>query len=329
MTKGDFPLIVPQFEITLPATSANLGPAFDSAAMAVQLFLRVRAAAVGQFAITATGRDQKTCGRLEGNLLISTYSEILRAEGKDPVPLAISIDNEIPVGKGLGSSASARLAGIALAVQFGDLQWPDTRIVAEAARREGHADNVAACWYGGVVLVYSALNGGGTPHLETLQLKTRNRSPLLLAIPEDALSTARARAVLPAQYTRADVVATVQRAMLLTAALEQGRPDLLRDAMKDCIHEPYRKSLCALLAPLQSMTGTAGIVGAALSGAGPSVLMMLDPDLSPELARDAVARLLRARRISAELIVTRLAIRGARRRIRQLRPVARAPRSKQ
>lgn len=318
-----------QFEITLPATSANLGPAFDAVAMALRLFLRVRAAAAGQYSICAIGRDQDTCGRLEDNLMIATYADVMKGEGKDPVPLAISIGNQIPVGKGLGSSAAARLAGIALAVQFGGLEWTDTRIVAEAARREGHGDNVAACWYGGVALVYPALDGKGGPQLETLPLKAGSRSPVLLAIPEEVLCTDRARAVLPEHYSRAEVVATVQRAMLLTAALEKGRPDLLRDAMNDCIHEPYRKSLCPLLEPLQSMAGTPGIVGAVLSGAGPSVLMVLDAATPPQTGKDAVAKLLQARGISAELLLTGVAIGGARQRIRQLPPVERARRSKQ
>src|SRR6266852_5902884 len=129
------------FEIVLPATSANLGPAFDAAAMAVRLHLRVRAFAAVSFSITASGRDAEACGRTAHNLLLETYQEVMQAASKEPVPLAIQVENQIPLGKGPGSSAAARLAGIALAVYFGNLRWTDSRIVGEASHREHHPDN--------------------------------------------------------------------------------------------------------------------------------------------------------------------------------------------
>src|SRR5690348_3379619 len=99
------------FEIVLPATSANLGPAFDAAAMALQLHLRVRAwvaknapkKPAKKFSITANGRDAEACGRTARNLLLETYQEVLQSAGKEPVPLAIDVENQIPLGKGLGS----------------------------------------------------------------------------------------------------------------------------------------------------------------------------------------------------------------------------------
>src|SRR5690348_14828057 len=106
-------------DLILPATSANLGPAFDAAALAFELFLKVRARAAREFSITATGRDADICGRLEDHLVLKTYREVLQAEGKPILPLALRITNQIPVGKGCGSSAAARLAGIALAVHYG------------------------------------------------------------------------------------------------------------------------------------------------------------------------------------------------------------------
>ena len=139
-------------QLVLPATSANLGPAFDAAALAFGLFLKVRAAAADEFSITAKGRDQEICGRLENHLILTTYREVLQAEGKPVQPLALDIENQIPIGKGCGSSASARLAGIALAVHFGKLRWTDSRIVGEASRREHHPDNAAACWMGGLAV---------------------------------------------------------------------------------------------------------------------------------------------------------------------------------
>ena len=99
--------------VALPATSANLGPAFDAAALAMDLYITIDARAATAFSITVTGRDQEICRNLENHLILTTYREILQAQGQKVVPLSLRIDNEIPIGKGCGSSAAARLAGIA------------------------------------------------------------------------------------------------------------------------------------------------------------------------------------------------------------------------
>src|SRR5580765_6352941 len=98
-------------QLVLPATSANLGPAFDAAALAFGLFLKIRAVAADGFSITASGRDAEICGRVDNHLILTTYREVLQAEGKAVQPLALHIENNIPIGKGCGSSAAARLAG--------------------------------------------------------------------------------------------------------------------------------------------------------------------------------------------------------------------------
>src|SRR5215470_12738382 len=102
--------------LTLPATSANLGPAFDAAAIALKIFLRVNASAASEFSVVAHGRDAELCGNSRRNLILTTYQEILRTEGARITPLALRVQNEIPIGKGCGSSAAARLAAIMLAV---------------------------------------------------------------------------------------------------------------------------------------------------------------------------------------------------------------------
>jgi homoserine kinase len=259
-------------QLVLPATSANLGPAFDAAALAFGLFLKVRAAATDQFSIIAEGRDQEVCGRLQNHLILTTYREVLQAEGKPVQPLALDIENQIPIGKGCGSSASARLAGIALAVHFGKLRWTDSRIVGEASRREHHPDNAAACWMGGLAVARMS----GDSQALVASVIPKGNWPLLLAVPDEALATEEARRVLPSEYSRADAVANVQNSMLLLAAFAQGRRDLLASALEDRMHQPYRAALCPLLPALQKLAGSMpGILGAALSGAGPSVLIFL------------------------------------------------------
>ncbi|MBV9341863.1 MAG: homoserine kinase [Acidobacteria bacterium] len=296
-----------EFTITLPATSANLGPAFDAAAMALKLSVRLRARRAREFSITATGRDQEICGRLDNHLIISTYQEVLAAERR-PVPaLALQIENGFPVAKGCGSSAAARLAGIALAVHFGRLRWTSARIIGEASAREHHPDNAAACWLGGVTV--ARMRG----HLEAqvARFVPKGEWPLMLAIPDNTLATETARAVLPNQYSRADTVANIQNSMLLVAALFQGNHDLLASSLDDRLHQPWRGKLCPLLPALAELGVDDGVLGVALSGAGPSVLIFLDPRLPPAKRRGRIEAKLKKRGLRAELVPTAIARRGA------------------
>jgi len=303
----------PQFmEIVLPATSANLGPAFDAAALAFSLFLKVRAKSANEFSVKARGRDSEICSQIENHLILTTYREVLQAEKKPVRPLALRIDNEIPIGKGCGSSAAARLAGIALAVRFGRLRWTDSRIVYEAARREHHPDNAAACWMGGLAI--ARISAAGEMQME--HVRPKGKWPLLFAVPDESLSTEDARRVLPNLYSRADAVANIQNSMLLLAAFLQGRNDTLAPALEDRIHQPYRASLCPLLPALQKLTGTRGILGCALSGAGPSVLVFLDPKSSANKTMAQVRECLRAQGLNPQLIQTEITARGAGQRMR-------------
>ena len=188
--------------------------------MALGLFLKIRAQVAGEFSISASGRDTDICGRLENHLILETYREVLESEKKTAQPLALRIDNQIPIGKGCGSSAAARLAGIALAVHFGNLRWRDSRIIGEASRREHHPDNASACWMGGITVARMA----GEAEAQVACITPKGKWPLLLAVPEESLSTEAARRVLPAQYSRADAVTNIQNSMLLLAAFVQGRP---------------------------------------------------------------------------------------------------------
>jgi len=294
------------FQVVLPATSANLGPAFDAAALALGLFLKIRARPAAEFSITATGRDAEICGQLENHLILTTYRDVLKSAGKPVAPVALQVENQIPIGKGCGSSAAARLAGIALANHFGRLRWTDSRIVGEASRREHHPDNAAACWMGGLAVARMSAEN----EAQVVSVPPKGKWPLLLALPEESLSTEEARRVLPAQYSRADAVANIQNSMLLLAALVQRRPALLASALEDRIHQPYRAPLCPLLPALQKLTGTPGVLGVALSGAGPSVLVFLDPRLTLARAKSAVAAHLRVQGLSAELLLTSITEKG-------------------
>jgi homoserine kinase len=257
--------------LRLPATSANLGPGFDALGLAMSLYLTIDAEASEAFAIEATGRDAELCGRIDDNLILTTYASVLTAAGREVLPLRLKLENEIPLGMGCGSSAAALLAGVALANHFGGLGWSSQQILEEACRREGHPDNVAACWLGGMTA--SAMDGSA---VITATCGQSIDWRLMLALPNASLSTTKARAMLPESYSRADAVANVQNTALLVSAFALDRPDLLRTAMSDHLHQPYRKQACPLLPLLLPLAGKEGIFGVSLSGAGPSVLLIAE-----------------------------------------------------
>ncbi|HWA95003.1 MAG TPA: homoserine kinase [Terracidiphilus sp.] len=269
--------------LRLPATSANLGPGFDAAAIALDFHLNIEAESADRFSIEATGRDAERCARLTDNLVLDTYSRILAERGLSARPLALKMHNEIPLGMGCGSSAAGRLAAIALASHFGELNLSEAEILEEAAALEGHPDNAAACWLGGFVTAATE---------EHKVLYARVNPPkewrALVVLPADPLATSQARALLPESYSRRDAVENVQSAALLGLAFAQGRGELLHVAMKDKMHQPFRARVCRLLPPLLPLPGRDGILGVALSGAGPSVLVVLESESAVEKAKKAV-----------------------------------------
>jgi homoserine kinase len=307
-TKRKKPQRTSPLRLTLPATSANLGPAFDSAALAMDLYLTIDARLADDFFIKATGRDSHVCQALQDNLILETYCEILEEEGIGIIPLALRIKNEIPIGKGCGSSAAARIAAAALANHFGRMQWNDSRIIGEASRRERHPDNAAACWMGGFTIARMSADD----EAQVACIRPKGKWPLLLAIPEESLPTEKARGVLPVTYSRADAVLNIQNSLFLLAAFTQGRPELLSPSLEDRIHQPYRAPLCPLLPILQELSGTPGILGAALSGAGPSVIVFLDPALAAAKTKREITGRLNEKNLRAELLLTSIASRGAR-----------------
>ncbi len=258
-------------KLCLPATSANLGPAFDTAALALALFLEVDAQPAASFSIEASGRNQDICAALAPNLLLDTYRQawVTHADG-EPRPLALRVANGIPLGMGCGSSAASRLAGLALASHYAGLRWNRTRLLDEAAALEHHPDNAAACVYGGYTVAA----------MEDTQVRAVSFPPppawrALLALPPASLATVASRAVLPEVYGRATVAANLQNAALLTAAFASGDGRLLAAATRDALHQPFRAEVCPLLPRLLPLAGTEGILSVTLSGAGAGVLLLL------------------------------------------------------
>src|ERR1700722_3654406 len=289
------------FALRLPATSANLGPGFDAVAVALDVFLEIEAEPAQEFSVSASGRDAERCAKLEDNLILETYKQIMRGQDRAIVPLAIRMVNGIPLGMGCGSSAAARLAAIALAVHFGELDWASDRVLEEAYKLEGHADNVAACWLGGFV---AAVCEGTKVQVARTDPPAGWRA--IVALPREPLSTSKARAVLPASFALEDVVANLQSVAVLALAFAQGRGDLLRLAMRDRIHQTHRATMCPLLPVLLPLVGEHGILGVALSGAGPAVLAIVDGEEHLAVASRGVQN-----QLVGELLICRFSRLGA------------------
>jgi homoserine kinase len=280
--------------LRLPATSANLGPGFDALGLAMSLFLKIEAREAPAFSIEASGRNSELIVSLERNLILDTYREL--APGGPP--LHLEVRNEIPLGMGCGSSAAALLAGVLLANHFGQIGLSRREVLAEACAREGHPDNVAACFLGG--LTVSSMLG------REVATATFAGSPdwrLLLALPKASLATSEARALLPDSYSRPEAVSNLQATALMVAAFAQGRPELLAAGMRDRFHEPYRSAACPLLPRLRPLHDECeGIYSVTLSGAGPAVLLITSKDVPVELQVAAITR--RSEGILAEVVET-------------------------
>jgi homoserine kinase len=242
--------------------------------------------------IEAAGRNAERCARPGNNMIFETYREVLTQAGRPVLPLKLKIRNEIPLGMGCGSSAAALLGGVMLANHFGSLGWDLHACMEEACRREGHPDNVAACALG--YMTISAVSGDS---VTTAVCGQKLGWKLLLALPPASLPTERARALLPNVYSRADSVHNVQRAGLLVAAFALGRGDLLLVAMQDRLHQPYRMEACPLLPLLTPLAGELGVLGVALSGAGPGILLVTEADA------DTAAIAARIRAVAGESVL--------------------------
>jgi homoserine kinase len=257
--------------LRVPASSANLGPGFDALGLALRIYLECRFRPAAQLTIRVSGCDAQSIPADQSNLIWQTALAV-SAHSHLPLPfIELEIDNHIPLGKGLGSSAAALTAGVVIADHLLGLKWDRSRVLDEAARLEGHPDNVAACVLGGIVA--GAIDGHG--HVCAIRLELPANCDVAVIVPDFVLPTSESRAVLPAAYSREDVVFNLQRAGLLVAALAAGRLDALATALEDRLHQPFRARLIPGFEEVLALRAK-GLVGCVLSGAGPSVLIFFE-----------------------------------------------------
>ena len=276
----------------VPATSANLGAGFDCFGLALDLCNDATVDTDADPRVTWSGEG---AGELptDGSDAITRAMRFLAAESGRPLPsFALEAMNRIPLARGLGSSAAATVAGLALADAMLELSTSPTDLVAFAAGLEGHPDNVAAAVLGGFTISY----GEGVIRLDPAE----GLAPVVLVPRHARLETAEARAILPDTVTRADAVFNVARAAVGVVAFSAD-PSLLPEALKDVLHQPYRLPLVSEAADLFSRLRAAG-VPVCVSGAGPSLLAFETPDRPlPEIGDAWVALAPGVRRSGVEI----------------------------
>ncbi|KAI7860109.1 ribosomal protein S5 domain 2-type protein [Circinella umbellata] len=300
-----------KFRIRAPCSSANIGPGFDVLGMSLSLYLTLDVSVYHEdakeaFEMTYSGEGATEVPLLpEQNLITKIALYVLSANGISqlPQPLKIHVHNPIPLGRGLGSSGAAVVAGVLLGDALGELKNSYDRLLDYCLMIERHPDNVAATLLGGFVASYlrelDPEATKGVPESETflddvvskaypqpplgighyLRLNWNKEIKAVAIVPNFEVATAKARSVLPTTYSRQDVIYNFQRLAVLTTALGKSPPDadLIYNAVQDRIHQPYRKTLIPGLPEILSSITPAkydGLLGIFLSGAGPTILAL-------------------------------------------------------
>jgi homoserine kinase len=247
--------------VRVPASSANLGPGYDVLAAAVSLFLELEVEETGEFSLDPGGLEVST-GR--DNLIVRAFESLHPADG-----IAFRLRSEIPLARGLGSSAAAIVAGLFAADHLFELALSKEEMLARATELEGHPDNVAAAIYGGFVIC--GPGEGGAP--SAARFDPPGGLEGIAVIPAEEVSTERAREAIPAEVPLTDAVANVSAASCLVLGLQRADLDLVAAGLADRIHQPRRRELYPRSMELVDVAAELGALGATISGAGPTVLV--------------------------------------------------------
>ena len=290
--------------VRVPATSANLGCLFDCAALALSLYLDVRLTPRRDTAVTVRyrGATPERVPTDQSNLIARTVKQTLRAWHR-PQGFDLEIENQIPVGVGLGSSAAAIVGALVASHALAGTPHSDEELVSLAARLEGHPDNVAAAWHGGFTVT---LQQG--ERVRAYSCPVPEALGLVVVVPGYSVPTEEARAVLPSHYSRADAVHNLQRGAVIAAQFFSGKTDFQPWLFDDRWHQPFRASLVPGLAEVLNFTHP-DLLGACLSGAGPSVLALVRNNA--EAIGQAIRQLLAQKGIEAQFLVLAPDNRGA------------------
>jgi len=263
------------FQVQTPASTSNLGPGFDCFGLALKLYLTIRATPLAKSSVecrvrTTGARENATLPRNATNLIYRAMAFSAKRESLTLPPVDLAVHNDIPLASGLGSSAAAIVGGIKLAGLLCEKDISDQSIQNYATEFEGHPDNVGASLYGGFVL--SCVGGR---NVLSVRFDWPAKIRTVVVSPHTQLPTHVARTALPRTLSRADAVFNLQRTSLFTAALVTRRFELFKEAMRDRLHQPRRESLVPGLAEALALPEMSGLLGVALSGAGPSIIALV------------------------------------------------------
>jgi homoserine kinase len=259
------------FSVSAPASSGNLGPGFDVLAMALELrnVVTVRS---GSGSVVVSGHGTGSLPTDSTNLVARAF-EIAAGSSISDSGVDLDCDNRIPPARGLGSSTAAAACGLVAGWTVTGTDWDEDTLFDALAELDGHPDNAVACAHGGVVLCNQTSDG-----IDVVPLGAVDWIAPVAVVPDRELSTAESRAALPASYERADVVRAISSAGLLVGGLLGGHPELVEDVLhSDVVHEPHRASLVPELGEVRHAIESTNALGATLSGAGPTVLVGLEP----------------------------------------------------
>ena len=263
--------------IAAPATTANLGPGYDCLGMALDIWNTVEVEPLPDGATPSVNVSGEGAGELEagpGNLVYRSMEFLYRELGRSMPPLRVHCENDIPLARGLGSSAAAIAGGLAAANALSGSEFAPRDLLEMAATIEGHPDNVAAAVMGGLQLVVTSAHDTGESTLYTVPVSVPAELHSVVFIPETRIATADARAVLPQQLSVADAVHNMARVALLVAGMATNHPEYLAIATQDKLHQPYRQPLFPAMKLLMKAAMDAGALGAFLSGSGSTVLAL-------------------------------------------------------
>ncbi|WP_181362871.1 homoserine kinase [Sulfoacidibacillus thermotolerans] len=260
-----------KISVYVPATSANLGPGFDCMGIALDLWNELHVEPADQTTIDIEGFGAEFLPRDESNLVLQSMRLVYDRYQLTLPPLHLRMVNRIPIAAGLGSSAAALVGGLLIANNLLDSPLSRAQILRFAVLEEGHPDNVAPAFLGGAVLAY--LHEDGVTHVN---LPLRDNFTFIAVTPDFPLLTEQARNVLSPTVTRQDAIFNIAHAGFLTAALTTGNTQLLRRALADRLHQEARKHLIPGFDRVTAAAKASGAVGTVLSGAGPTLLSIVD-----------------------------------------------------
>lgn len=269
-------------KITVPATSANMGPCFDSAGIALDRYLTLTVQKSTSWEFIHEGEYLPPAINFADHLIYNIARKIAGQKGKKMQPHSVTVQSDIPLARGLGSSASAVLAGIELANQTADLALSDDEKLALATKFEGHPDNVAPALFGGLVLS-TPLKDSTIAYERILSLDLQT----VIAIPAIKLRTDEARNILPLSYSRERATHASSISNLMIAALIQGNYELAGKLMEeDLFQEPYRSALVPNYEHIRKKAKELGAFGTVISGAGPTMISFTNKQHQQHVAEE-------------------------------------------